>query len=81
MATVLKEHFREVQASDAFHYGYGTLRDFIKEPYKSQSFDWVITNPPFRLAEAFLAQGLLVARKGVAILARTVFSRERRSLH
>lgn len=25
MATVLKEHFREVQASDAFHYGYGTL--------------------------------------------------------
>ncbi len=73
MANVLKQHFREVQSSDAFYYGYGEVRDFIKQPYSAGSFDWVITNPPFRLAEAFVTQGLHVARIGVAILARTVF--------
>jgi hypothetical protein len=35
--------------------------------------DWVITNPPFRLAEDFVQRSLVVARRGVAILARTVF--------
>jgi hypothetical protein len=33
----------------------------------------VITNPPFRLAVEFILRSLMVARKGVAILARTVF--------
>ena len=33
----------------------------------------VITNRPFRLAEQFIQRSLVVARKGVAILARTVF--------
>ena len=41
--------------------------------YEARSHDWVITNPPFRLAEEFVARSLNVARKGVAILARTVF--------
>jgi hypothetical protein len=73
MARVLAEKFYEVQSSDAFRYGYGNARDFIEQPYKTGSYDWVITNPPFRLAEAFLVEGLRVARVGVAILARTVF--------
>lgn len=73
MAKVLKEYFAEVQSSDAFTYGYGAVRDFIEEPYKASSFDWVITNPPFRLAEEFVRVALPIARKGVAILARTVF--------
>src|SRR6266403_2752652 len=33
----------------------------------------IITNPPFRLAESFVQRSLVVARRGVAILARTVF--------
>jgi hypothetical protein len=33
----------------------------------------VITNPPFRLAEQFVLRAMRVARRGVAILARTVF--------
>lgn len=33
----------------------------------------MITNPPFKAAEAFVDEGLKVARVGVAILTRTVF--------
>ena len=73
MAKVLKEYFGEVTASDIHPYGYGTLSDFTKELYSAGAFDWVITNPPFRLAEEFISRALPIARRGVAILARTVF--------
>ena len=73
MARVLKDYFREVECSDAFDYGYGPRRDFLTSPHRDGSFDWVITNPPFRLAEEFVLRALSVAREGVAILARTVF--------
>ena len=73
MAKVLKEYFGEVRCSDAHEYGYGLVRDFLTQPYETNACDWVITNPPFRLAEEFLLRALNVARKGVAILARTVF--------
>jgi len=73
MAKVLKEYFAEVKYSDACHYGYGPVRDFLTYPYETNAVDWVITNPPFRLAEDFVLRSLNVARRGVAILARTVF--------
>lgn len=73
MAKVLKEYFGEVKAADAYHYGYGPIRDFLTYPYETNAADWVITNPPFRLAEEFVLRSLRVARRGVAILARTVF--------
>jgi hypothetical protein len=73
MAKVLKEYFREVQCADAYDYGYGHIRDFLTYPYETNAVDWVITNPPFRLAEEFVLRALRVARQGVAILARTVF--------
>jgi hypothetical protein len=73
MAKVLKDYFREVQASDAYEYGYGLKRDFITHPFATNSIDWVITNPPFRLGEEFILKALSIARVGVAILARTVF--------
>lgn len=73
MAKVLKEYFHRVEHSDAYDYGYGRQRDFLAKPYAPKSYDWVITNPPFRLAEEFLMSALTVARSGVAILARTVF--------
>jgi hypothetical protein len=73
MAKVLKEYFGEVKYSDAYHYGYGPVRDFLTYPYETNAADWVITNPPFRLAEEFVIRSLKVARRGVAILARTVF--------
>jgi hypothetical protein len=73
MAKVLKEYFGQVRCSDAYDYGYGDVQDFLTCPHAPTSFDWIITNPPFRLAESFVLRGLHIATKGVAILARTVF--------
>ncbi len=61
------------QSADAHRYGYAQQRDFLTYPYETNAVDWVITNPPFRLAEEFVLLTLRVARHGVAILARTVF--------
>jgi hypothetical protein len=73
MAKVLQEYFGEVQSADAYEYGYGNVRDFLDYPYQTNSADWVITNPPFRLAEEFVLRAMSIARCGVAILARSVF--------
>lgn len=73
MVKPLAERFREVRFGDAYDYGYGPVRDFLTHPYETNAVDWVITNPPFRLAEEFVHRALTVARHGVAILARTVF--------
>jgi hypothetical protein len=73
MAKPLKEYFGKVKASDIHAYGYGSVADFLTAPLEAGSVDWVITNPPFRLAEDFIKRALIGARYGVAILARTVF--------
>jgi hypothetical protein len=76
MARVLEEYFGEVSGSDIhdYPYAYGSGgRDFLTYRYALKSFDWVITNPPFRLSEEFIIRGMNVARQGVAILARSVF--------
>lgn len=73
MSKPLAEYFGKVESSDAHHYGFGPIRDFLEYPFAAGSRDWVITNPPFRLAEQFVDRALTVARIGVAILARTVF--------
>jgi hypothetical protein len=61
MAKVLLEYFAEVQAADAYEYGYGEVRDFLTLPYPACSVDWVITNPPFRLAERFIIHAMRTA--------------------
>jgi hypothetical protein len=73
MAKVLGNYFGEVSASDIHAYGFGEVRDFTETPYPAGAFDWVITNPPFRLAEEFIFRSLPIARRGVAMLTRTVF--------
>jgi len=73
MAKVLMEYFSNVHSSDAYYYGYGEIKNFLGDSYTDKSFDWIITNPPFRLAEEFLLHSLKIAKRGVAILARTVF--------
>jgi hypothetical protein len=73
MSKVLKEYFFDVRSTDAHQYGYGTILNFLTEPHQPNSYDWVITNPPFRHAEDFVLRALTIARKGVAILARSVF--------
>lgn len=73
MSRPLAERFGNVDSADFVDYGFGDVRDFLEYPYIAGSHDWVITNPPFRLAQEFIDRALLVAKHGVAILARTVF--------
>ena len=73
MAVTLSEYFGLVKAADIYPYGFGEVGDFVTDFYDEGSWDWVITNPPFRLAEEFILKGLQVARRGVAMLVRTVF--------
>lgn len=73
MVKVLEEYFKEVRFADAYDYGIAPTRDFLSYPYEANAVDWVITNPPFRLAEEFVLRALDVSRMGVAVLVRTVF--------
>ena len=72
MAEVLKEYFGKVKSSDIESYGYSKAIDFLADTSTSP-VDWVITNPPFRLAEQFIQKGLKTSKVGVAVLVRTVF--------
>ena len=69
MARVLNEYFGTVVSSDAYDYGFGPVRDFLKYPFEINSVDWVITNPPFRLSRGSCTRGLQTAREGMAIFA------------
>jgi hypothetical protein len=70
MAEPLREYAGEVFASDIYDYGggYQTL-DFL-DPAVAHDARWIITNPPFKAAEAFVRRSLGIAREGIAILAR-----------
>lgn len=72
MAAALSEYF-EVHASDVYPQGYGQVRDFLSADVESPAVDWVITNPPFKIAEQFVTLGLQRARRGVALLLRLPF--------
>jgi hypothetical protein len=43
VARVLKEYLGEVDASDAFVYGCGEVRNYLTHPYETNAFDWVIS--------------------------------------
>ena len=73
MAKALDEYFDEVFASDVHDYRWDEVQDFLAEEYSLPSaVDWIITNPPFRLAADFyrMARDYDV---GVALLCRTQF--------
>src|SRR5262245_29740855 len=73
MSVTLALYFREVTSFDVFDYGFGGVADFLKGRHAPYSFDWVITNPPFRLGEEFIDRSMRIARCGIAMLTRTVF--------
>src|SRR4051812_33963246 len=70
MVKVLREYFRDVRYSDVYDFGFGTVSDFLTTTYERENIDWIITNPPFRLAEEFILRSLAVAKEGVAVLGR-----------
>lgn len=73
MARPLAEYFCGVEASDVHDYGVGyPVRDFLF-PEPLLRLDWTITNPPFRLAEAFIKRARETSTHGVAVIVRTAF--------
>ena len=73
MVRPLSEYFGTVEAADVHDYGAGyKLRDYLWD-LKMPTVDWTITNPPFRLAEQFIARACASSRHGVAMIVRTAF--------
>lgn len=78
MARPLAEAFCSVAASDIHDYGYAghqKTADFLW-PGSEQDLgdiDWVITNPPFRLADQFIERAFDLNLEGFAFLMRTAF--------
>jgi len=77
MAKPLAEYFKEVRTSDVRRYGWEgqqEIADFLTTEPGSYRPDWIITNPPFRLATQFaLHMEKQYPCHGYAILVRTSF--------
>ncbi len=77
MAKPAAEYFKSVYASDVHDYGWegqDAVADFLIDGVAdAPSVDWVVMNFPFRLGQEFIERGLEVARRGVAVFARTAF--------
>lgn len=83
MVRPLNEYFRRVYASDIHDYsaefgGQERVVDFLFPGSESpciatQGVDWVITNPPFRLAQQFIARSSQIARVGFAVIVRSAY--------
>lgn len=80
LAHGLADYFSSVAATDVHDYGFGDVLDFLAPdgwipatPSDAQRPDWIITNPPFKLGEAFVRRAYSIARRGVAMLLRLQF--------
>jgi len=64
-------HEDALQATEPDFY---VLKDFLKlNNAQLNCYDWVITNPPFSLAQEFIEKSLQIAQKGVIMLLRLNF--------
>jgi hypothetical protein len=71
MARVLEQAGHKVFASDLYPRGHGEPGvDFLASERQT---DNIVTNPPFNCAEAFVSQGLKLARRKFALLLRLAF--------
>ena len=77
MARPLAEYCAHVRCTDIHDYGWHALvaqEDFLLPIRKKADADWIITNPPFRLASQFAARCRdLWPHKGYALLVRSAF--------
>lgn len=72
MARPLTEYFERVRATDCHPYGYGEVHDFLFAGSGWRE-DWIVTNPPFRLAAQFIGEARASCGVGVAMLVRSTF--------
>lgn len=78
MAHGLRDYFDVVHETDIASYGRSIeLHDFVQQsrayPPAVGGVHWIVTNPPFNLAEDFVRIGLAHAGRGVAMLVRLAF--------
>lgn len=75
MAHGLRDYFAAVLETDVFPHGQNIERvvDFTATEGDGLSADWIVTNPPFKLGEAFIRRALDRAQRGVAMLLRLAF--------
>lgn len=81
MVHPLSEYFRDVIGTDVHDYGkgfgvgsfigIGPDRTIVR--FAGKKPDWIITNPPFKLAAEFIERALQEAEIGVAMFCRSVF--------
>jgi hypothetical protein len=72
MVRPLKERFASVLASDVFDYGCGfAVQDYLFGPIPERT-NWTVMNPPFRLAEQFIARSVQCSDI-TAVFVRTSF--------
>ncbi|NKI99628.1 methyltransferase [Novosphingobium sp. SG707] len=76
MARPLMEYFEDVRATDVHQYGNNGICDFLAlDTYAPwPPVEWIITNPPFLVAEQFIATARRHATEGVAMLVRSSFT-------
>lgn len=73
MVAPLREYFGAVEASDVHDYGAGfEVADYLFGPPPPR-VDFTITNPPFRLAEEFIARAAATSEVGFAMIVRAAF--------
>ncbi len=77
MAQVLEATGRRVISTDLIHRGYGAGgRDFLLE--RDLLAPHIVTNPPFRLADEFVAHALDLGAEKIALFLRLAFLEGRR---
>lgn len=74
MVRPLEEFFFFVDALDVHDYGSGYRQEDYLFGEDMLEVDWTFMNPPFRLAEQFIAKALRESRVGIAVLVRSSFT-------
>jgi len=71
MSRVLEQTGQPVRSSDLYDRGYGEVGvDFLRA---ERAVDNIVTNPPYNCAEGFVACGLKLAKRKLALLLRLAF--------
>jgi hypothetical protein len=79
IVNVLRDHGHAVIASDVFDYGgLHFVRDFLGESKAPAGCDCVLTNPPFQIAERFVAHALELSPLVIMLLRLAFLESERR---
>lgn len=75
MVKGLSDYFDTVYASDIHDYGVGyPVHDFLHMGLPPYEPNWIITNPPFNIAQDFVETALHIAETGVAVILRSVWA-------